>query len=97
MTLTAVLSHASLRCTMTEAVEALGSRKHAGIPIMAFLGDVRTREQPEPRKLAQQIAAVLRDQGGLLWNQTKFYSYYLLDAVRYPYVLYHHATDPRRT
>ena len=96
VTLTTVLSHAMLRCTVSEAVEALGSPHQAGVPFMAFLGDIRTREQPEPRKLAQQIAEVLLEQGGLLWNQIKFYSYYLLDAVRYPYVLYHHAMDPRR-
>ena len=64
---------------------------------MAFLGDVRTREHPEPRKLGQQIAMVMAEQGSLVWNQVKFYSYYLLDAVRYPYVLYHHAMDPRRS
>lgn len=97
MTLTAVVAHAILRCTVSEDVEALGSQHHAGVPLMAFLGDFRTREQPEPRKLAHQVGAVLHEQGGLLWNQAKFYSYYLVDAVRYPYVLWHHFTDPRHT
>lgn len=97
MTLSAALSHAILRCTVSEDVEALGSHSHAGVPLMAFLGDIRTRDQPEPRKLAHQIAAVLHEQAGLLWNQAKFYSYYLADAVRYPYVLCHHLTDRRHT
>ncbi|KAA6425944.1 MAG: hypothetical protein FRX49_04319 [Trebouxia sp. A1-2] len=39
-------------------------------------------EYPEPRRLAQEISAVVREQSRLLWNQAKFYSYYLLDAVR---------------
>ena len=73
------------------------SRAHPGVPFAIFLSDVQSSEYPEPRRLAQEISAVVREQSRLLWNQAKFYSYYFLDAVRYPYVLYHHATDRQRT
>ncbi len=73
------------------------SPEHPGVPFGIFLSDVHSPEYPEPRKLAHQISAVASEQSRLLWNQAKFYSYYLLDAVRYPYVLYHHATDRHHT
>ena len=94
VSLISVLSHASLRCTLTEGNTSSGS---PGVPFAIFLSDVQTSEYPQPRKVAYEISAVVDEQSRLLWNQAKFYSYYLLDAVRYPYVLYHHATDHHRT
>lgn len=90
-----VLSHASFRCTLTEGNSS--GRSPVGIPFAIFLSDVRSQDFPEPRRLAHEISAVVQEQSRLLWNQAKFYSYYLLDAVRYPYVLYHHATDRHNT
>ncbi|KAL3140743.1 hypothetical protein ABBQ32_005298 [Trebouxia sp. C0010 RCD-2024] len=94
VSLIAVLSHASLRCTFGEGNTSTGSR---GVPFALFLSDVQSPEYSEPRKVVYEISAVVQEQSRLLWNQAKFYSYYLLDAVRYPYVLYHHASDHHRT
>lgn len=89
-----VLSHASLRCTVSEGNSSSGS---SGVPFAIFFSDTQSSDFPEPRQVAHEISAVVFEQSRLLWNQAKFYSYYLLDAVRYPYVLYHHATDRQRT
>ena len=93
LTVLFVLSHASMRVTVSEGNYSTSSRTHPGVPFALFFSNAPSRDYPEPRRVAREMSAMVRDQSRLLWNQAKFYSYYVLDAIRYPYVLYHHARD----